>query len=196
MPTTKKATAAPAETADKYAPTAWTTEYLEDVRVPSGQLVQVRRPGLNGLVREGILDDLDTLTGIVDDKHIKRVKEPADRKKKAKPSDDMDIVSMAKDGEQIKKVMETMDRVTCYIVVQPEVRPAIIVDEETGEERPILDSERDSGVVYVDTVEIEDKVFLMNYAVGGTRDLERFRQELDGVVGSVEDESAVGSASE
>jgi len=45
--------------------------------------------------------------------------------------------------------------------------------------QPVPDAEREhgEGVAYIDWVDFTDKVYLMNFAVGGTRDLETFRQE-------------------
>ena len=39
---------------------------------------------------------------------------------------------------------------------------------------------------YADMVDVNDKMFLFNFVVGGTRDLETFRGGLDSAVGGVE----------
>ena len=54
----------------KYAPTAWGSNADSmgtDLVFPSGQVALVRRPGLQGLLKEGILHNLDTLTPFIEE---------------------------------------------------------------------------------------------------------------------------------
>ena len=183
-PTSKKSTTAEA-TADRYAPTAWQSEYLEDLTVPSGQLCQVRRPGLQGLIREGILDKMDVLTALVNDKHVERVK------KGKRPNR---VAEITDDPIKLVEVLGSVDKVVAHIVVQPTVvRPVVIEEDDNGDpvERPMADDERKPGTIYTDMLDVEDKMFLFNYAVGGTRDIERFRRESRTAVGSVDALEAV-----
>jgi hypothetical protein len=46
---------------------------------------------------------------------------------------------------------------------------------------------RQPGVIYADMIELIDKVFVFNFVVGGTRDLESFRNGLDELLGGVAD---------
>lgn len=173
-PTTKKASKAQDS---KYAPTAWGGELLEDVTVPSGQTCQCRRPGMQGLIAKGILDKMDILTATVNDKHISRVK-----KGKAAAEQIVD------DPAKLLEVLDSIDKVLCYIVVQPALsRPVVEEQDDDGNtvERPIEDDEREEGVVYTDRIDVEDKMFLFNFAVGGTRDVATFRQQSQAVVGSL-----------
>lgn len=161
---------------EKYAVSTWgSTSKYEDLTFPSGQVALVRRPGLEGLMKAGILHNLDTLTPIID-KH----KSKASGKKAV----EVDVTELLKkDPKVLEDMIHLVDRILCHCVVKPEI-----------EMTPNDSTRREQGVVYADMVELDDKFFLFNYAVGGTRDLERFRLESEKSVGSVrslqEDEAA------
>lgn len=180
----------PTSTDSKYAPTAWGTEYLEDITVPSGQTCQCRRPGMQGLIEKGILDKMDILTAMVNDQHIERVK------KGRKPDR---VAEIASDPKRLTEVLHAVDRVVEYVVVQPDVRrPVAITKDENGDdiESPLPDEAREPGVVYTDMIDTEDKMFLFNFAVGGTRSVERFRQQSSEALGNVDAVEAVEGASQ
>jgi hypothetical protein len=65
------------------------------------------------------------------------------------------------------------DNVTIYCVVEPMVNPLP------------ADGVRNDDLLYVDEIDLEDKLFILNFGVGGSRDLEAFRLATDGGVGSV-----------
>lgn len=151
--------------ADPYAPTAWgKIGGTEDIVCPSGQRALVRRPGVQGLILAGALEEMDSLSAIVDEKHIKRVK----------GEEEIDVASLMTDPEQIQRVLAMADRVVAYVVV----KPALTLP-------PADEAEREDGVLYTDMVDLEDRMFLMNYAVGGTRDIETFHAERDASLGGV-----------
>lgn len=185
---------------DKYAPTAWGGEHLIDLEMPSGQMAQVRRPGVTGLVKAGLLDSLDSLTALVKTEHIDRVKT-------GKPTTEVitadDIKTLSQDKERLFTALDLMDRVTEYVVVQPSVLRPVQRDEQgsplkmwrgklsdTGdqimEELELPDKDRVPGQVYTDMVEATDKVYLFQFVVGGVRDLEQFRKEFGETLGAME----------
>jgi hypothetical protein len=173
--TTKKASTAttiptPQPPEAKYAPDAWLhggSGAQEDLVVPSGQTCLVKRPGLEGLIRAGVLREVDSLSAIVSSKHIKK-------SKKGQP-DKVDAQSILKDPAALDEIMHTVDKVVCHCVVLPQVH--MTPDDATR---------REPGVVYADMVGLEDKMFIFNFVVGGTRDLESFRGGLDVAVGGLE----------
>jgi hypothetical protein len=155
---------------DKYAATAWSTEQFVDLTVPSGQLCQVRRPGTEGLMRLGLLDRVKGLSGLVDDKHIKRVKG-------SKTVDVGKVVAdLNEDPEKLVELMNTIDKIVKYVVIQPSLELSFKKTPE-GKEVPLLDSERVKDAVYTDMIDMTDRMFIFQYAVGGSPDLERFRVE-------------------
>lgn len=173
----------PTRAKSKYAATSWATEVLLDLEVPSGQLCQVRRPGIPGLVKAGVLDSLDALTGIVQTDHIERVKSGKGE------IDKVDVAALAADKEKLLEALELSDKVVEYVVLQPSVlRP--VVRDEAGEpvkpEVPLPEKDRVPGQVYTDMVDLMDKMFIFQFVVGGVRDLETFRKEFGEVVGDLE----------
>lgn len=154
----------------KYAPNTWLAGGIgdmEDLTVPSGQTCLVRRPGMEGLMKSGVLHNVDSLSQIVSEKHLKRVN--------GKKTDEIDMSSLMEDQEGLAEVLNVVDKVICHVVVKPEVHRT--PDDVTRRQR---------GVVYADMIDLTDKMFIFNFAVGGTRDLESFRGGLGQVVGGLE----------
>lgn len=160
------------KTDDKYAPTTWGSDGngLEDLVVPSGQTCLVRRPGVQRLMEAGVLRDIDSLTSIVGEEHIKRVN--GERS--------VNTETLVNDADAIANVLHMVDRVVVHCVVKPEVIMS-----------PNDPTSRQDGVIYADMIDIEDKMFIFNFAVGGTRSVEQFRQESQSPVGSVDAEQDV-----
>lgn len=161
----KSANAGASEPQAKYAATTWgsSADALEDLEVPSGQLCLVRRPGLEGLLKAGVLHSLDSLTSLVQSQHINGASDS---------QVDNELALIMSDPMKMDAMLRIIDRVVCYVVVKPEVQMT-----------PGDITSRDTDVIYADMVDLTDKMFILNYAVGGTRDLERFRGELSGRMG-------------
>lgn len=154
----------------KYAADAWLSGGIggmEDLQVPSGQLCLVRRPGLEGLIKAGVLRNIDSLSALVGEKHIKKAKKGAPQK--------VNVESVMKDPKALDEILHTVDKVICHCVVKPEVHMT-----------PNDVTSRKQGVVYADMIDINDKMFIFNFVVGGTRDLESFRGGLDESLGGLE----------
>jgi len=149
-----------------YAVTAWGKNKgdFHDLTCPSGQTCQVRRPGVEGLIELGLLDKVDALTGLVDQKHIARV----DGRKA------VDVEALAKDKKSLMQVVDTVNQIVVHVVNQPEIHPV-----------PKKGQERDPEKVYVDDIDLEDKMFIFQYTVGGSSDLEKFREQPKQNAGSV-----------
>lgn len=131
------------------------------ITVPSGNVALVRNPGMKLFLKEGMIPNslltiVQTSIDANQGKTMANVQQ--DLKANATP-------------EQMQDILKLMDAVTIYCVVEPKVAPV-----------PLVGEERDEDILYVDEVDLEDKMFIMQYAVGGTKDLERFRVELASVV--------------
>jgi hypothetical protein len=185
------------EAIDEYAPQAWgkgkVEEIIEDVVCPSGQKCLARRPGLQGLLGAGIVDKMDTITGTINKKHIKRVKG-------GRPVE-LEAEEVMKDPDALVGILDTADKVALYIVVRPALTASpectalgkgvckasynehIIKESVTH----TFDFDADPDAVYVHNVELEDKMYLMNFAVGGTRDLDSFREQSAEMLGNLSD---------
>lgn len=192
--------------AKRYAATAWgqNKAAVIELRVPSGQVCLVRTVGVPGLIEAGILDQVDSLTGLVSSEFIRDdgMGNPV-----------LDIPGITDSQGAIKNIMEAMSAVVCLAVVEPKVYPVPMVplhedpdDDDSPEvhEDPddpnspvvMVEGEREEGKVYVDTVDEEDQVFIFQVICGGTQDLEKFRQHVTELVDGVDDESEVGDTTE
>lgn len=180
----------------KYAATKWgAAAQYEDLEVPSGQLCQVRHLGVDGLMRLGILDSFDSLLSIVQDEHVAR----ATGKPSAAPTPgegevtDEQLRAFAKDPQKLLSGLAMVDKVVEAVVVQPTVRRPVAFDtDDLGQpipssERPLREEERDPDVVYTDMIDMEDRMFLLQFAVGGVRDLEQFREGTGEMLAALED---------
>lgn len=187
---------APRSADDPYALVGWGEASgiggAEDVRCPSGQLALCQRPGIQGLIEAGVLHEMDSLTSLVDQKHLKRVKGGGQ---------EIDAQVLMRDPAKLEEVMAVVERVLVYVVLKPTLTLHWV---EKGGKRVALDrdaraeAEEKAGqkLVWTDQVEMDDKMFIFNYAVGGTRNLERFRQLADDAVGSVDAEPNLEGAAE
>jgi hypothetical protein len=88
------------------------------------------------------------------------------------------------------QLFSMIDKVVEYMVVQPTiVRPIvrILVEGKDGEftERAMLPEERDQTAIYTDSIELQDRMFLFQYAIGGGDDLESFRAKFSAGLGTL-----------
>lgn len=154
---------------DKYAPTSWgktNVGALVDLRVPSGQLCQIRRPDLSTLAKMGLLNEFDTISRTVYDKHIEGGE---------KQVNNNEIMNLLSDPQKAEKMFEMVDRIVCFVVVQPKIYRT-----------PNDVTNRKNDRIYVDSVDMEDRFFIFNYALGGTKDIDSFRDQSKSIVGDLE----------
>ncbi|WNM69102.1 hypothetical protein SEA_ERUDITE_26 [Microbacterium phage Erudite] len=193
----------PKKPADHQAPQAnfgssW-KKPLTDLDLPSGERCQVKRPGVQGLIKAGVLHSLDSLTAIVQTETIPKAE--------GKPV--TDVEKIANDPVKFGQMMDMVDKIVVHVVTQPKVLPAV---QEVWEETPVYsedgkrllqagvqkksasgdlewelipDEDRDPEAVYVDYIDSVDKMFIMNFAVGGSGDLAEFRAQTEALVGGV-----------
>jgi len=164
---------------------------LTDLELPSGELCQVKRPGVQGLIKAGVLHSMDTLTSIVQGETIP----------KAQGKSPVDVKAIINDPERFSKMMEVVDKIVIHVVVEPKVVSNLVpvLDEK---DQPVLDNdneptfreleddERDENLIYVDYIDQMDKMYIMNFAVGGSADLAQFRQETEAFMGGIPDVEA------
>lgn len=123
--------------------------------LPSGMVVKLRNPGgLKAFVDAGTIPN--SLMPIVDNA-LKGNKTTADDIK-ATPED----VSL----KMVEEMVNFLDVLNIKCWVEPKLNPV-----------PENDEDRDDDLVYVDEVEDMDKMFVFQWLAGGTKDLERFRQQ-------------------
>lgn len=126
------------------------------LRVPSGNTAIVRNPGMQVFVSQGMIPN--SLMGPIQEA-LHNGKRP-------------DMSKLEVNEQTLKDMLELADAVVMFCVVDPKVTSN---KDATGEILPL--EARDADKLYVDEVDVEDKMFIFQYAVGGTRDIERFRKE-------------------
>lgn len=192
---------------NKYAPVAWGGEVLADLTCPSGQVCQVRKLGMEDLIELDIMDDVDFLGAAINEEHIQRVggKRPQDRKPKkltkaqeaAKEAED--LRNLMADKPRFRKIVRIMDKLVTYAVLQPPIESCWEEGRDdngdmTYNKFPMED--RKTGVVYSDTVGIEDKMFIFDYCFSGVMKMDSFREESEKAVGDVEPEPGFADPTE
>jgi hypothetical protein len=177
----------PAINEKEFTPTTWGGNKYEELTVPSGQRCLVRRTlDIKQMVENGIINKIDTLTALVDNKHVSRKAKGG--KNSAKSQDmqnDVVLKKIMNDPVKFAELLETTDKIVIAIVVMPQLHEA-----------PENDSDRQENIVYIDTVDLEDKLFLVNFAVGGTRGVAKFRRELQQSVERLADGEGVPEETE
>lgn len=170
----------------------------ESLRLPSGNVALVRRVGPEAFMEQGLMPD--SLAPIV---------QKAINDKRGLPPKALDKALATPD--MMGQMVEMIDRLAVYAVIEPAIKmpppcltcgelntaaTASVHDHPESEEGHLFEEgPRDEEVLYVDEVDFTDKVFIMNFCVGGTRDLERFRDEHSEAVGGLDAQSGVeGSA--
>lgn len=134
------------------------------LRVPSGKTVIARNPGMHTFLEKGMIPN--SLLNIV--------QEAVSKGKKAS------VKTMEVDEQKLKDMLELTDAICIDVIVEPKVHT-----NKNAEGEIIPYEERDDSKLYVDEIDVDDKMFIFQFAVGGTRDLERFRKESAQVMGDL-----------
>lgn len=173
--TRKKTTKKVAPKSKQSAARTWKRAKPIEVTVPSGQTCLVKRPGMEVFLLEGLMPDM----------LLPKVTEAINAGQRLKPAD---VQKIASTQEGVQSMMDMLDRITARIVIEPVViwhKREVDGPDGTKVMEVIPEEERDDEQIYTDDIEIDDKNFLFQFAVGGTADLERFRREQSETVESV-----------
>lgn len=141
------------------------------LRVPSGNIIKIRTPGMDAFLTEGVIPN--GLIPLIMDM-MKQAKAGVDET----PEDE--LIAMLEDRAKIEQIVTLANAVSIYCAVEPAIHPL----PEDGEER-------DEELLYVDDVDFNDKMYIFAVATGGIEGLERFRAESGLDVGPVQPSDAV-----
>jgi hypothetical protein len=148
----------------------WGQSRGEDLELPSGNVCLITRPGLPELLAAGILPNSLLQAAQV------AVQNGKSNSKKKRDVDSavqkMRDEAMA-DPAKMVEMFDAFDRVTSFCVQEPK---CLYYKDDEGNIIP--EEQRDyDHFLYSDRVALEDKTFIFNFVVGGTRDIEQFRKE-------------------
>jgi len=123
------------------------------LELPSGNVCLARNPGMEMFLTQGLIPNA----------LLPLVQQAVQQGEGLKPEQTAELGSSP---EMLSQVIEFANAALVHCVVEPVVSPV-----------PEFGMMRDPDLLYADDVALEDKVFIMQWVVGGTSDLERFRQE-------------------
>lgn len=155
-----------------------------ELELPSGETVLLKRVDMPTLLASGAFPD--SLMSIVSEK----IKSATGKDDTPTALDPAVVKNVLADPAKLAELFDSIDKIVPLVVAEPTVRnhkrPVFDAQEKpTGTFETIPDDERDEDVVYTDVVDLEDKMFIFQFTVGGTREVEDFRAELGSTVADV-----------
>lgn len=166
-----------------------------DLTLPSGNVALVRRLQPEAFLTSGLIPD--SLSVIIAE---------AIQSNKGLPPKALD--DMSKDPKKLSEALKMVDEILCYVVMDPavEMPPKCgcgqyfdvpqHTDGTNTEHHVYLEEARDEDTLYADEVDLNDKMFIFQFCVGGTADVESFREELAVGVGDISERKVVESKAE
>lgn len=132
--------------------------------LPSGNTCLARKRSLDAFITQGAIPN--SLMGMI--------QQQMDVTEGKPPDMDKELRELLSDSSKLADVVRLADAVVVSCVVEPQVCKNI-ADH----------SKRNPDNLYVDEVDMDDKMFIFSWAIGGTKDLERFREEQASVMESI-----------
>ena len=155
MPQAKKAAAKKVASPQDFKKKARNRTELE---LPSGAAIIAKGlTNIRAFLKSGVIPN--NLLAIIQESIDKGVEPDID--KMLQPNDDGEV-----SAESLDEMLQMIDNITVATWVLP---PTALPPEN--------DEDRSEDVLYTDEIMDEDKLFVMQWAIGGTDDLERFRSE-------------------
>jgi hypothetical protein len=106
-----------------------------------------------------------------------------------KPSSQQ-IKDQAEDPNTLAAMITMMDKVVIDCVVEPVIMPIPTKEDGSWDE-----AAKDPDLLYVDDIELQDKMFIFQWTVGGTDDVAKFRAEFSTVMEDIPDGGEVEDSS-
>ncbi len=128
----------------------------EPVELPSGKFIVLSNASLSAFITTGQIPNslMSMITGAVNSKKAKG---------KSTAQDTMD--GILEDPQALNDMFTAVDVYVCGVAMDPKIYM-------------VPEGDRDDDLLYIDEVEMSDKMFIFQRGIGGTTDLESFRREL------------------
>lgn len=145
---------------------------------PSGNSMTITTPGMQAFISNGVIPN--ALMGIVQES-MKAGKAPTEEA----------MGSLLDDPDKLAQILNLADSVVIYCALEPTVLAApteMVMNDEGNPVRQAVsfdDNRRDAEILYVDEIDLSDKMYIFNIAVGGPSDMAPFRQEQEPDMGTV-----------
>jgi hypothetical protein len=182
---------------------AWKRQSTMELELPSGNVCLVKRPGMEKLLNAGVMPDNLTPIAMAEIKKAQSGGKP-DANKKEGIDEDLMSKFLEEDGA-LEGMFRSFDKATVMCVVEPPVRLHFYTekDELAGQipkgfsvNDDVPEEEREEDILYTDDVDMEDKMFIFQFVVGGSKDIESFRSEFGDVLAASSDGDDVPGTSE
>jgi len=155
-----------------------------ELKVPSGHTCLVRRPGPEIFVRQGMIPNslMAIIMPLLDDAKAEGAKGDVS------PIPDSALAEMqnelVNDPSKFADMVTMVDNITLACVIAPPLAPTSRRAEIQMDSALTTDEKEEltQNTLFIDDVDFEDKMFIFQYVVGGTADLERFRLGTEQVV--------------
>lgn len=170
------------------------TGHQEELTTPSGQTCRAKKMSIEAMISEGLLVESDAITAQI----TKHLTAPKAKRKAAGPtppkkeSPTVDVSSLMKDKKAVTEMIGMIDRIMPHIVVSPVVKlhyteqtvgkttVTKLIPEEAPDGEVSRESIRaknpDQAIVFTDQINLEDKMFLFDWAAGGLGSMLAFRE--------------------
>lgn len=153
--------------------------------LPSGKTARIKAAGMDAFLKAGSIPNslLDIVTS-----QLEKAKKGEEVKE-----EEFDLDELMKDPTKLADIIQLVDVVTLSVFVEPRVYP---LPPEPGPEEDPSDPkfQRRGDILYVDELDYNDKFFAFSVAVGGTKNLARFHDELASSVARVQPRKAVSKS--
>lgn len=159
VPARKAATGRPADHKEPTPAKAWKKSGAL-LTLPSGNTLRVKNAGIMDLASKGVIPN-SLMATIMES--IQKGTEPT--------------AENLMENVQVEDMFTMMDSAIINMAVEPEIHPL----PEPGESR-------DDEAVYIDDLDEADKMFIWQWATGGTDDVEQFRRESSDVLAALSGE--------
>lgn len=172
-------------------PAAWGASPYTDLDLPSGGKIQAKRLGLEDIIAAGLIEEFDALTPTVEEKVVgpAKGKKPQDRAKKKPTKAEQDKaagLNFFKDKNTANTLLRVLALMLPQVVIQPKIYPHM---EQVGNDWQVIPpAERIEGIVYVDSIPLEDQMHIFGWAMSGldTEKLQQFREQPESDLGALE----------
>lgn len=159
--------------------------------LPSGNVCLVTNPGITSFVMQGLIPNSLMPTVMQAIEKGQGVSSSKLRETIEKP-------------EMLNDMMAMMDNVVVCCVIRPTILPMPTFDakdfqegkcseEQLGQTAP---SKKERQKLYVDEVDLLDRQFIFQWVVGGTRDLDKFREQSSALVAELQAGEGMGEAAQ
>lgn len=172
----------------------------QELTLPSGATCLVAQPGMEALVKAGLIDRIDVLTPLIDVELVQPAKNGGE--KVARLPENLT-------HESLLAIYELADRITVAVVLDPPVLLAPVPkckvcdweDVSVATHHPADKHEldlvpRDPDAYYTDGVDGNDKFFILTFALGGPQSVASFLAQSNASVGTVAAEQGVAGDAE